>query len=120
MHPFFDVSGLNDDELREKLQELQTRLFAAHIMGMSYDMRVQLESLMEQIEIEQQARFTAQMQKAWDAQFPEVIETEPDLKPGAEAKKAADPKAARKKAKEGMGERPVGMPSFNKVYKTTK
>lgn len=117
MHPFFDPSTLNDEELREKLQNLQTRLFAAHAMGMSFDMRSQLEAMMEVIEIEQQSRFAAQMQKLWDSQFPDVIESEPDLKPGAEAKKAAaDPKAARKKAKEGV-ERPTVAPSFNKVYK---
>ncbi|MNK54711.1 hypothetical protein D3C87_737030 [compost metagenome] len=116
MSPFFDPSTLNDEELREKLSNLQTRLFAAHAMGMSYDMRAQLESMMEQIEFEQQARFAAQMQKAWDAQFPDVIETEPDLKPGAEAaKKAANPKD--KKKKEGVPERPANAPTFNKVYK---
>ncbi len=116
MHPFFDASTLNDEELREKYTDLQTRLYSAHIMGMSYELRVQLESIMELIEIEQQARFAAQMQKAWDAQFPDVIETEPDLKPGAESKKAAaDPKA--KKKKEGAPERPANVPSFNKVYK---
>ena len=118
MHPFIDASTLSDEELREKLTNLQNRLFAAHAMGMSYDMRVQLETIMELIEMEQQNRFAAQMQKAWDAQFPDIIETEPDLRPGAEAKKATDPKAAKKK-KEGT-ERPAGMPSFTKVYKEKK
>lgn len=114
MHPFIDPATLSDDEIRDKLQNLQTRLFAAHVMGMSYDMRSQLESIMELLELEAQSRYMAQMQKAWDDQFPNVIESEPDLRPGAEKAKA-DSKAPKKK-KEGA-ERPANSPSFNKVYK---
>ncbi len=113
MHPSFDPSTLNEEELREKLSELNNRLYAAHAMGMSYELRVQLEQFIELIEFEQQMRFSAQMQKAWNDLFPDVIESEPDLKPGAE--KAKETKTT-KKAKEGP-ERPANAPMFNKVYK---
>lgn len=113
MHPFFDPATLSEDDLRDKLSNLQNRLFSAHVMGMSQDLRVQLESIIELIEFELQGRYAVQMQKAWDSQFPDIIESEPDLKPGAEKAKV-DPKSSKKK--EGA-ERPANAPSFNKVYK---
>lgn len=114
MHPFFDASKLSDDEIREKLGELQSRLWAAHAMAMSYDMREQIQGYIAILEQELQMRFATEMQKSWDALFPDVIETEPDLKPDAAAKKAA--KEGPKK-KEGVRERPANAPQFNKVYK---
>jgi hypothetical protein len=113
-HPFFEVSGLNEEELRDKLAQLQTRLFSAYAIGMSYDLRFQIESMIETIEMEIQARYAAQMQEAWDKMFPDVIETEPSLVPG---KETVDSKVKIPgKKKEGV-ERPANMPSFNKVYK---
>lgn len=113
-HPFFEVSTLSDEDLQEKLSQLQTRLFSAHAMGMSYDLRVQLETMIETIEIESRNRYAAQMQTAWDKMFPEVIETEPTLVPGKEAVDSS--KKVPGKKKEGA-DRPANAPSFNKVYK---
>jgi len=114
LHPSFDPSSLNEEELRDKLSNLNSRLYAAHAMGMSYDMRAQLETFIELIEMELQNRFAAQMQKAWNELFPDVIESEPDLKPGAE--KAKEASKLPKKANETI-ERPAVVPKFKKVYK---
>lgn len=112
MHPFFEVSTLSDEELRDKMNVLNTRLFAATAMGMSYDMRKQLTAYIEVLEQEMQNRFTVEMNKMWNAQFPEIIETEPDLKPGVVAKKNEV-----EQKKEGRKERPANAPQFNKVYR---
>lgn len=113
-HPFFEVSGLNEEDLRDKLAQLQTRLFSAYAMGMSFELREQIQSMIEVIEMELQARYAAQMQEAWDKMFPDVIETEPSLIPGKET--ADSNKKVPGKKKEGV-ERPAHVPSFNKVYK---
>jgi len=114
MHPFFDPVTMSDDELRDKLDSLNNRLWAAHAMGMSSDMREQLQMLIETIETEVQQRFANSMQKAWDDMFPDVIESEPDLKPQVDAKKKR-PTVGNKNIEEQ--EKPRVAPAFNKVYK---
>lgn len=114
MHPFFDPATMSDEEIREKLESLQSRLWAAHALGMSPDMREQLQMLCETLETEMQQRFAQTMQKAWDDMFPDVIESEPDLKPVTNDKK----KPTKNKAKKDDGsEAPKNSPKFNKVYK---
>jgi hypothetical protein len=112
LHPFFEVSTLSDDELREKMNELNTRLYAATAMAMSFELRQQLQAYMEAIEQEMQTRFAVDMQKAWDAMFPAVIETEPDLK-----KDKLEKPSEKEQKKEGRKDRPANAPQFNKVYR---
>lgn len=112
MSAFFETSNLSEEELREKQASLSARLYSAHAMGMSYELRAQLEAMIGQIEEELRMRWSADMAKQWDAMFPDVIESEPDLKPGAK-----EPTKKEKVVKTESSDSPKIPPRFNKVYK---
>lgn len=114
---WFDPGKLTDEELREKLANLQQRLWATHAMGMSMEIRDQLQYYVSQIETELMARFAHETQKLWDAQFPEIIESDPEFKPQAEAKKPTTTGKAGKPGVVADDGKPKVMPTFNKTFK---
>lgn len=95
VHPLFDAKPLSDDELVKKLSVLMSRLnYARGFIG-DQDMIDQLEAMIETIQIERDERFAKQSWDAWQSQFPEVNNTDPDFK-------------VEKKADERKSQRPEG------------
>ena len=116
MDPFQDLSSQSDDELRDRLTKIQSRIYAAHAYGMSYDMRSQLENLAQQIQDQLLMRHMVEVQQMWDDQFPDVIISDAGYD---DAEKLPKTKAAAKQAEQTeQAVKPA--PKFQKVYKKTK
>lgn len=108
---FFNVSELSDDDLSEKLDKLSTKYYAASVMGMSFEIKVQLENMINLIQTELYNRSMIAAAKQWDSQFPDVIETDPveNVKPTENATKND------KKDKAEID--PSKVPQFKKIYR---
>lgn len=113
---WFDPGKLTDEDLRERMATLQQKLWMTDAMGMSYEIRDQLQNFIEQIEIEMMARFAQETQKMWDAQFPDIIESDPEFKVQVETKKANN-NGTVKPGQNTDDNKPKVVPVFNKTFK---
>lgn len=77
MHPLApDLSGLSDDELQKKYNELNTRVNAAYRMG-SMDLIAQIQMLLEDYQVEigaRQRKMMADLQKKAGKDFDDIID----------------------------------------------
>lgn len=108
---FFSVSEMSDDELSEKLDILSTKYYAASVMNMSYDIKSQLESMIDLIQNELYNRAMIAAAKQWDAQFPDVIDSDP-----IENTIVKD-KEIKKDSKDKTEIDPTKVPQFKKIYR---
>lgn len=79
-HPFFDPSTLSDDEIVQKMASLTQRLMVAQWTSHNMAMRGQIQGMIEALTEERERRLQIQTQEAWDKQFPERIESDPEFK----------------------------------------
>lgn len=108
MHPFFNAKDLDDDAINKKILELQRRLMYTNAFGANPEMMDQFYSLLEALEFERQERAAIQMNKMFNQQFPDVIESDPDFKSTkTEVTIDGTPKV----------EKPKVQPVFTKTYK---
>lgn len=112
MNPIIDPSVYSDDELQEKIFELQKKLYMASVyMSQGSGVIENIQSLLDMFTEEYRNRRMLEMMKQWDAQFPDVIHTDPEF---AEPKDKATKVAASKKSSvKASGDRPV----FNKTFR---
>jgi hypothetical protein len=88
--PGFDPSSMSDDELMTRQAELSRRLVWASRWSGSGDMTSQFQMMLMAVEGERRDRMLKLMFAERQKMFPEIIETEPDLKVKAPVAKDDD------------------------------
>jgi hypothetical protein len=83
----FDPRSLTDDDLANKLAELQAKVVYASRFS-SPGLLESLHRIMQSLEFEQRERLLRRAQEIYNKSFPDVIETDPDL---AEKKPTTQP-----------------------------
>jgi hypothetical protein len=78
--PSFDPKTFTDDQIVKKMTELSRKIVYANRFSGSYELVVQLQNFMGVLEFERRERLYRQMYEMHNNLFPEIIETEPDLK----------------------------------------
>jgi hypothetical protein len=81
--PGFEPKKMSDDEIVKKITNLQGKLVFAYGMG-SYQIVEQMQAMLEALQHEQQERMLIRLHEMRDRMFPDIIETEPDLRPKKE------------------------------------
>jgi hypothetical protein len=104
----FDVNALSDDELYDKLEKINSKLYMSYVSGNSSQIVNQLTNFAQIIESELRDRYMISMQKAYNDQFPEKIESD---------KIVEEDTANSKKNSTKKTEKPSNAPRFNKVYR---
>lgn len=106
----FSASLMSNDELEEKLNVLTSKFYMAHMNGMSFEIRDQIQQMIESIQNELAERTLVEITTQWNNQFPDVIESDPiDGEHKLEEKR---PEVTKKNEKE----MPKHM-QFKKVYR---
>lgn len=98
--PFsFDPAKLTDDELMNRQMDLQRRIVWCSRFSTGEAVE-QLQVMLAAVEFERRERFFNLQQALFNAQFPAVIETEPDLKeePAKETRKPSNKHQVTKRA----------------------
>lgn len=110
-HPFFNVKDLDDDAINKKILQLQGRLLYTQAFSGNQAMMDQMFLMLETLEAERQERYAVEAFKAYNKQFPDIIESDPEFKRknNEAAKVDADGKP--------KVERPKVQPVFTKSYK---
>jgi hypothetical protein len=85
MHPLINAKALTDDEIMAKIGVLTQRLAYARGMIGDVSMINNLNVILETYRSEYQERLAKQQYDAWQKQFPDVIESDPEFKKDAKA-----------------------------------
>lgn len=112
-HPFFNVKDLDDDAINKKILQLQSRLMYANAFSGSHEMADQMLLMLESLEMEREERYMVEVNKMYQKQFPDVIESDPEFKKDRNTSSVGDngkPKV----------ERPKVQPVFTKTFKKPK
>jgi hypothetical protein len=110
-NPFFEPENMSDDELTNKLNELRRRLYMGSYSQSSVQLMQGLQNMIRQIEEVQQGRLMIQAQEAWHKMFPDVIESDPEVK-----QKRQEEAAGKQAGKPGPKKRLATQEIFHKEY----
>jgi hypothetical protein len=101
MNPFFDASRLSEDELTQKINELQSKLVWATRVYYNQDMIRQFNSYLDQLMFERDERYRKDIFSQQQKDFPKIIETDPDMKESSESDSSGKPMIAKKNNRQG-------------------
>jgi hypothetical protein len=110
-HPFFNVKELDDDTINKKILQLQGRLLYTQAFSGNSMMMDQMFLMLETLEAEREERYQLEVFKAYNKQFPDVIESDPEFKQKDTGKGGTNADGKPKV------ERPKVQPVFTKQYK---
>jgi hypothetical protein len=110
-NPFFEPENMSDEELSTKLTQLRQRLFMGSYSQSSFQLMQGLQDMIRQIEEVQQARLMIQAQDAWNKMFPDIIESDPEVRA-----KRQEEAAQKQPGKPGPKKRMATEEIFHKEY----
>ena len=101
MNPFFNTGKLSEDELTQKINELQAKLTWASRVYYNADMVRQFNFLLDQLMFERDERYRKEIFAQQQKDFPKIIETDPDMKENKESEGTSKPGISVVKSKHG-------------------